>query len=119
MYENQQQAGASLSDQITVLKGINNQLSQIYQALLAIFPRVSGSFTLTAAATTVVTQTAITANSIILWMPTNAAAGTLQGSAKSLYVSARTVGASFTVATANAVAAAGTETFSYVVVNPS
>jgi len=112
--------GASLGDQITVLKGTNEQLSQLVQVLQAIFPRVTGSFTLAAAATTTVTQPAIRANSIVLQpVATNAAAATLMGSTKSLYVSALTPGTSFTVATANGAAAAGTETFSYVVINPS
>jgi len=111
--------GASLGDQITVLKGTNEQLSQLVQVLQAIFPRVTGSFTLAAAATTTVTQPAIKATSIVLLMPSNAAAATLMGSAKALYVSALAPGASFTVATASGASAAGTETFSYVVSNSS
>jgi len=111
--------GASLGDQITVLKGTNEQLSQLVQVLQAIFPRVTGSFTLAAAATTTVTQPAIKATSIVLLMPSNAAAATLMGSAKALYVSALAPGASFTVATASGAGAAGTETFSYVVSNSS
>ena len=74
---------------------------------------VVGSFTLSAAATTVVTNANVTSTSKIILVPTNAAAATLMGSAKALYISARTAGTSFTVATANAVAAAGTETFDY------
>lgn len=125
-----QQGSAGGTDTITALQGIIRQITAgnaanitaiqaITAALLAIFPRVTGSFTLSAAATTVVTQTGITATSIILLVPTNASAATLMGSAKSLYISARAVGASFTVATASAGAAAGTETLSYVCVNPS
>lgn len=75
----------------------------------------SGTFTAAAAATTVVTQAAITASSKVFLQATNAAAGTLMGGTRSLYISALTPGVSFTVATASGVAAAGTETFNYVV----
>lgn len=78
-----------------------------------------GSFTCGAAATTVVADVNVLANSVILLMPTNAAAGTLQGSVESLYISARTVGVGFTVATAAGTAAGGTETFEYIIVNPA
>jgi hypothetical protein len=110
---------ASVDDVVTVLRQIATNLSQLIQRVGSIFPRISGTFTLTAAATTTVTQTGITATSVVLLSPTNAAAATLMGSAKALYISALTPGASFQVATANATAAAGTETFKYVVVNPS
>ena len=92
----------------------NRMLTQINETLRGLFPRVTGSFTCANAATTTVTQPAVEATSIILLMPKNAAAGTLQGSAKHLYISARTAGASFTVATASAASAAGTETFDYI-----
>ena len=72
-----------------------------------------------AAATTPVTQPAITASSKVLLEPTNAAAATLMGSVKSLYVSALTAGTGFTVATASGGNAAGTETFNYIVSNPA
>jgi hypothetical protein len=72
-----------------------------------------GSFTLAAAATTVVANTNVNGASKIILMPTNAAAATLMSSSKALYVSARTFKTSFTVATADGVAAAGTETFEY------
>lgn len=75
----------------------------------------TGTFTLGAAVTTTVTESAVLGASVIVLMPTNAAAATLMGSAKSLYVSARTSGESFAVRTANGVAAAGTETFEYVI----
>ncbi len=95
------------------------QLAALVAAVLAVFPTAvfTGSFTLGAAATTTVNNGHVTASSIIIPFPTNAAAGTLMGSAKSLYISARVVGVSFTVATASAGAAAGTETFSYIIVN--
>ena len=93
-------------------------LSLLVQTIQNLLPRVTGTFTLAAAATAVVTQPAVTANSVITFTPTNASAGTLQGSAKALYVSAKTAGASFTVATASGAAAAGTETFIYQLWNP-
>lgn len=77
----------------------------------------AGTLTLSAAATTVVSNSMITANSLILLFPTNAAAATLVSGASSPYISAKSAGVSFTVATANAAAAAGTETFNYLVLN--
>jgi hypothetical protein len=49
--------------------------------------------------------------------PTNSAAATLQGSAKSLYVSAKNAGASFVVTTASGASAAGGETLDYIIAN--
>lgn len=99
----------------------NQQLGSLIQTILSIFPLTAtvGTFTLAASATTTVTSAYVKANSVIIPFPTNAAAGTLQGSAKSLYVSARTAGTSFTVSTASAAAAAGTETFFFLLVNPT
>ena len=97
----------------------NQQLGNLNKTISGIFPfsSVVGTFTLAAAATTTVSSVYVTANSIIIPFPTNAAAGTLQGSAKSLYVSAKSAGVSFTVATASAASAAGTETFSFLLLN--
>lgn len=104
----------------TALAAVTTQLAAQTAAILAVFPAriFTGSFTLGAAATTVVNNGNVLSTSIIILFPTNAAAGTLQGSAKSLYISAKSAGVSFTVATASAAAAAGTETFSYLIVNP-
>ena len=98
-------------------KGVNQNLGALVQAFTTAFPLHSstGSFTMAVAATKTVTDATIKAGSIVLLMPTNAAAATLMGSAKSLYVSAKTPGASFTVATANAGNAVGTETFDFAV----
>lgn len=76
-----------------------------------------GTFTLGAAATTVVSNTSVTGSSIIQIFPTNAAAATLMSGASSLYISARTASTSFTVATADGASASGTETFNYILLN--
>lgn len=89
------------------------------QALLNIWPRTTGTFTLAAAATTTVTQPNMKSTSIVVMTATNASAATLMGSAKALYVSSKTPGSGFVVSTANAVAAAGTETFDYALFSPS
>lgn len=116
---NTQNSSTGLADIATNGKNTNTTLSLIATILQTLLPRVTGTFTLSAAATTTVVQNEVTANSVISTpTPTNAAAATLMGSAKSLYISAKTPGASFTVATANGVAAAGTETFQYQLWNP-
>ncbi len=69
----------------------------------------------TVTATFVVTDALVTAACKITLTPTNAAAATLIGSAKCPYVSAKTAGASFTLSTASAGTAAGTETFDYAI----
>lgn len=99
----------------------NQQMGSLIQAILSIFPLTAtvGTFTLGAAASTTVNSSYVKSNSIIVPFPTNAAAGTLQGSAKSLYVSARTAGTSFVVTTASGAAAGGTETFFWLLVNPT
>jgi len=95
----------------------NQILNGLLNALQNGFPRTVGTFTLTAAATLVVPQTATQSTSVITLTPTNAGAATLMGSNKSLYISARTQGTSFTVATASGVAATGGETFMYELLN--
>lgn len=98
---------------IAGVKGINN----IASVLSSTFPRIGGSFTLTAATTTIVAQPATASNSIVLFTPTNSTAAlTLRTSG--LFHSGNTAGASFSVATQTSIAA-GTETFEYVLVNLS
>lgn len=111
-------SAVGLGDINTTLKNANQNFSQLLQLLGALFPRTTGTFTLAAAATTTVTQPDVQSNSIIVPLPTNAAAATLMGSNKSLYVSAKVAGTSFTVATASGVAAAGTEQFVYLIFTP-
>lgn len=74
-----------------------------------------GSFTLGAAASLVINNPAVNSGSIILLTPTNASAATLQAGTSGLYVTA--TNGSFTVSTADAGSAAGTETFNYMVIN--
>lgn len=97
----------------------NQILSQLVTTFQSIFPRTAGTFTLSAAATTVIAQPAITANSFVFPFPINASAATLMAGAKSLYQdrSANVAGASFTVKTADGTNAAGTEIFAYFVLN--
>ena len=72
-----------------------------------------GAFTMPAAASSTISNGNVSGGTVIFVMPTNAAAGTLMGSAKHLYISATVAFTSFTVTTANGVAAVGTETFVY------
>lgn len=110
---------ASIDDLASNQKYIIQNLSKIAQILQGLFGN-TGTFTWNgAAATTVVANTSILANSQVLLIPTNAAAATLMGSNECPYVSSRSTGASFTVATAAGTAAAGTETFFYVVIPPA
>lgn len=96
----------------------NNLLAQLVMALRNMRTTTVGSFTLSAAATTVVADTSVTANAFIMFTPTNAAAGSLMAGSKSLYLSTRSAGTSFTVATADGTSAGGTETFSYMIFAP-
>ncbi len=109
---------ATLDDVVSNLLSIAKNIGSLIGVLQTTLPRVTGTFTMGAAPTTVVTEPAVLSNSIITLQPTNASAGTLMGSAKSPYVSAKSVGVSFTVATASGAAAAGTETFLYTLFTP-
>jgi hypothetical protein len=66
-------------------------------------------------ASTTVTEADCTTTSVIVLMPTNASAGTLVGSASSPFVTP--AAGSFQVDTADGGNAAGTETFSYMILN--
>lgn len=105
-----------LGDVTTKLQMIAQSLGQLVQLVTSVFPRSMGSFTMAAAASKTVTDTKCTSASYVVLIPTNAAAGTLLGSAKCLYVTYAS--GSFTVSTASAASAAGTETFQYLLFNP-
>lgn len=109
--------GGGLQDLISTQKSGVNYLGQILVVLRSLFPRITGTFTMPVAATKTVTDARINANAVVWLQATNLSAGTLQGSAKNVVVSAVASG-SFTVSTANATNAAGTETFSYTAFNP-
>jgi len=111
------QGTAGGTDVVTQLQGIVRQLAAWVKAFTG--RQTFGSFTMAAAATTTVSQAGVQANSSIVLSPTNAAAATLVGGAHSPYVSAISPGVSFTVATADGGAAAGTETFQYLITTPS
>ena len=108
---------AGVTDVVIQLQGIVRQLTALVQAISGRV--VSGTFTLSAAATTTIAEPAVKSLSQISIQPTNSSAATLMGSAKALYISAKTPGTSFAVTTANAAAAAGTETFSYTINTPT
>lgn len=105
-----------IGDVTSKLQMISQSLGQLVQLVTSQFPRSLGSFTMSATASKTVTDAKCTSSSYVVLIPTNAAAGTLQGSAKCLYVTYAS--GSFTVSTASAAAAAGTETFQYVLTNP-
>jgi hypothetical protein len=116
-YQPPGQGTAGATDVVTQLQGIVRQLAAWVKAFQG---RITlGTFTFGAAATTVVAQTAVEANSFITLTALNAAAATLVGSAKSPYISAKSPGVSFTVATASGIAAAGTELFGYSINTPT
>lgn len=93
------------------------ELVRVFDAFLAA-QGTTGLFTMTATASLVVLDPAVLAGSTITLQAVNAAAAVLQGSNESLYISAKTAGTSFTVATGAGTNAAGGEIFSYRLTNP-
>jgi hypothetical protein len=110
------QGTSGLTDVTSQLQNIARQLGLWVLAFKG--RNTFGSFTTAVAPTTTVSQPAVQANSLIVLSPTNAAAGTLQGSAQSLYIKSISPGVSFTVATANG-SNATAATFSYAIETPS
>lgn len=107
---------AGVTDVVTQLQGIIAQLRALTNAVTGRV--VFGSFTMPVAATLTIVQPGVQATSNITLTPTNASAGTLQGSAKALYYTI-IAGTSFTVHTASGGNAAGTETFNYTINTPT
>jgi hypothetical protein len=81
----------------------------------AMYSPKRGWFTAAAAASTTISSKRVTSTCQIRLEPTNAAAATLMSGAKSFYVSARNVGVSIVLSTADGNNAAGTETFNYMI----
>lgn len=106
-------------DGISQLININLNLAKLAERFDDAFPMgaAQGTFTCANAASTTVSDTNTKATSLIFIFPTNAAAATLMAGASSLYLSARTADTSFVLSTADSGAAAGTETFIYILIN--
>jgi hypothetical protein len=101
----------------TIAKLVNQNLSQIVQAIKQAFPLSGniGSFTMGAGSpSTVVSTSQIKTGTYIGLMPTSASAAVAM-----CYVSSTSVGTSFTVSTGAGGNAAGTEAFNYIIVNLS
>jgi hypothetical protein len=109
---------AGVTDVVTQLQGIVSQLTALVKAING--RNIYGSFTMPNASSLTITQTGIKSNSTITLTPLNAAAGTIMGSAVSLYISSIVAGTSFTVATASG-GAAGSSTgqFAYTILTPT
>ena len=110
---------AGQDDMLAQVAGHNANMAQLTKVFTTRFALSSftGTFNMTATATFTVTDANIKAGSFVIFIPTNATAAQLQGSAKQLYVSTKSAGTNFVASTGNAVAAAGTETFAYIIVN--
>ena len=91
-------------------------LNAIATAILDVFPRISGTFTLSNATVTVVSQVGIKTGGFPLWTATNATAALTVRTA-GLYLAAVTAGTGFSLST-QVGSAVGTESFSYIVYNP-
>ena len=98
-------------------KGVNANLASLISVLRGLFPlsAFSGSFTMASTETKTITDANCKANSLIVLQASNSSAGALEGSANHLYPVA--ANGSFTVTTASAGNAAGTENYVYLIVN--
>lgn len=104
---------AGVTDVVTQLQGIVRQLTALTKATNG-SARAFGTFTATAGTTSTIANTAVLGNSIVQLMPTNSAASTLvKTDGYFITVNAST---GFTVTFGGA--AAGTETFSYLINTP-
>ena len=110
---------ASSDSILATLNGGVTNLANLVTAVRDAFPRINGTFTLANATTTVVAEPSIAASGIVVFTPTNAAAALTQRT-RGLYhdQAANVAGKTFTVSTQSGTAS-GTETFEYLVVNPS
>lgn len=110
---------SAISTSMTTMATAETSIAASQATIAALSQRFhTGTFTMTASATLVVPNINVLTTSLIFLQATNLAAGTLMGSAKSLAVTAKSAATSFTVSTANATNAVGTETLSYFIINP-
>jgi uncharacterized coiled-coil protein SlyX len=107
---------AKAQDNATVGATVGENLNGASGELLSI---TGDEFTMDAANSITITDSNVSADSIILFSPTNADAATLMGSALSLYEDklSRSAGTSFTVKTASGASASGAENFQYIIIN--
>ena len=108
---------SAVDDLVSVMKGGVQNIGQLTLTLQAAFPRINGTFALSAATVTVIAQPSIGANAIVLFSPINGTAALTQ-SVNGLYVSDHTAGVGFTLSTFAGSAVAG-GIFAYIVMNPS
>ncbi len=108
---------ASLDDLVSTMQGGVRNIGQLTLTLQAAFPRINGTFALSAATTTVVTQPSIAANAVVQFSAINATAGLIMLT-NGLFVLTHTAGSSFTMSTVSGSATSG-GIFSYTVTNPS
>lgn len=106
----------AIDDVVSTMKGGVENIGQLVQVIQNVLPRINGSFTLSAATTTVVTQPEIASNSMVFFTAINATAALTQRTA-GLFHSANTAGTSFSISTQSGTAI-GTERFEYSVINP-
>lgn len=113
--------GSSNDDGITALRGIIAAIAGLRDPLSGLQDQAGtvGSFTMAAAASTVVLNASIKSTSKVFLTPENAAAATLVAGVSGPYCAPadHVAGVSFTVRTATLVAV-GTEIFGYRIVNP-
>lgn len=113
--------GAPNDDGISALRGLISAIAGLRNAFSGLQDQAGtvGSFTMSAAASLVVPNVTIKSTSKVFLTPENAAAATLIAGADNLYCAPadHVTGVSFTVRTAAAGSAAGTEIFGYRVVN--
>lgn len=104
---------------LAIEQGKAQILGHIAQLLASAFPlsTFNGTFTAAPSASTTVADTNVKKQSLIFWSPTSASAATLIGSAANIYLSAISPGQNFVLSTANGSSAAGTEKFSYLIIN--
>jgi len=102
---------------LSKVDGINKNLAALVKATANAFVgnAAQGQVTLSAAATTTVTNSVSQVGSFIILTPLNASAATLQGGATALYVVP--ANGSFKLKTANGSNAAGTEIIGFIIVN--